>query len=391
MLFDIAILIGAALPSAASVVSWTGAVNGLWSNGGNWTGGVAPVAGDQLVFPDGALNTNNANDLPAGTVFSSLSITGGSYQIGGNLIGLSAGINIPPNGAVIFNAPFQLAATQTFSFRFLATFNGSIDLNGSNLTINGYGTVVNGAISGTGNVTLAVSDVTLNGNNTYTGTTTVQTFVAINGSQPQSDVIVDGNDATLVAALYGTGTVGNLIVMRNATLMPGTSGALSNGTTLFKTKNLILSPTTSTTTSFLRMDLAGSAPGSGYDQIKVTGTVNIGANATLHVLLTDTFTALVGQQFILIDNDGTDPVNGTFGNYLAGTQPVAVNGAPEGTIITIGAYQFRLSYAGGDGNDVTLTNVAPTATTPPIPALDAFGLLALVITLAAIAVLTLKR
>ncbi|MEO5623291.1 MAG: Ig-like domain-containing protein, partial [Dokdonella sp.] len=53
-----------------------------------------------------------------------------------------------------------------------------------------------------------------------------------------------------------------------------------------------------------------------------------------------------GQQFVLINNDGADPVNGTF------------NGLPEGSVITLNSvYQFVLSYVGGSGNDVVLTSL----------------------------------
>lgn len=50
-----------------------------------------------------------------------------------------------------------------------------------------------------------------------------------------------------------------------------------------------------------------------------------------------------GQSRTLIQNPGTAPVSGTF------------TGKPEGTHITGNGQTFRLSYAGGDGNDVTLT------------------------------------
>ena len=83
----------------------------------------------------------------------------------------------------------------------------------------------------------------------------------------------------------------------------------------------------------------------GYDQIKVTGTVTIGTNVTLSSKVWS-FSPAAGQVFTLIDNDGTDPVSGTF------------TGLPEGSTLTLsGVYPFRISYAGGDGNDVTLTSL----------------------------------
>jgi len=65
--------------------------------------------------------------------------------------------------------------------------------------------------------------------------------------------------------------------------------------------------------------------------------------------------AAAGQAFVLIDNDGTDPVSGTFA------------GLPEGAGLTgagfSGSAPFRITYAGGTGNDVVVIAIATTATT----------------------------
>jgi hypothetical protein len=50
----------------------------------------------------------------------------------------------------------------------------------------------------------------------------------------------------------------------------------------------------------------------------------------------------------LIDNDGTDDVNGTFA------------GLPEGAMVDVGDRPFRLTYAGGSGNDVTIASTELT-------------------------------
>jgi hypothetical protein len=53
------------------------------------------------------------------------------------------------------------------------------------------------------------------------------------------------------------------------------------------------------------------------------------------------------EAFTIIDNDGSDPVNGTFADL------------PEGAALTLGAFRFLITYLGGDGNDVVLQNVTP--------------------------------
>jgi len=91
-------------------------------------------------------------------------------------------------------------------------------------------------------------------------------------------------------------------------------------------------------TSDFNIDLAGIAASKQYDRLKVMGTVTLG-NATLH--LTQSSMAKTNDQFIIIDNDGGEPINGTFANL------------PENAIITLSSNQvFKISYTGGDGNDV---------------------------------------
>ena len=88
--------------------------------------------------------------------------------------------------------------------------------------------------------------------------------------------------------------------------------------------------------------ISGPVAGTNYFPINVTGTVTL-ANARLAASLSSSFVPTVGQEFVVISNDDSDPISGTF------------SGMPEGTVITLNGAQFRLSYIGGDGNDVTLT------------------------------------
>jgi len=86
--------------------------------------------------------------------------------------------------------------------------------------------------------------------------------------------------------------------------------------------------------------LNGATAGSGYDQVKVSGTVTL-ASATLHPTLG--FPPGSNSSFTIIDNDGADPVTNTF------------NGLAEAATLNIDGRPFKISYIGGTGNDVTLT------------------------------------
>lgn len=55
----------------------------------------------------------------------------------------------------------------------------------------------------------------------------------------------------------------------------------------------------------------------------------------------------------VLANDGTDPVDGRFA------------GLAQGATFSQGGITYKIDYAGGDGNDVTLTRQAPATTTPP--------------------------
>ncbi|MGO8750035.1 MAG: hypothetical protein ACLQNE_29155, partial [Thermoguttaceae bacterium] len=67
-----------------AVDTWVGGgSNNHRSNAANWLSGVAPSAGDQLIFQGTSL-TSTQNDLAAGTSFQSLEFQANSFSIAGN-------------------------------------------------------------------------------------------------------------------------------------------------------------------------------------------------------------------------------------------------------------------------------------------------------------------
>jgi hypothetical protein len=87
-----------------------------------------------------------------------------------------------------------------------------------------------------------------------------------------------------------------------------------------------------------------------FSQLAVTGTVTVGG-----ALSVSPGTAIpLGTQFRIIDNDGTDPVAGTF------------NGLPEGATVTASGQDFVITYHGGTGNDVVLTRGTAPAAAPRV-------------------------
>jgi autotransporter-associated beta strand protein len=92
----------------------------------------------------------------------------------------------------------------------------------------------------------------------------------------------------------------------------------------------------------LLSEIAGTIPGTQYDVLNVSGSVSI--NGTLTVALLDGYFPPIGTSFTIIRVGTTR--TGTF------------IGLPEGaTVPSIGGRNFRISYFGGDGNDVSIVAI----------------------------------
>lgn len=209
-----------------------------------------------------------------------------------------------------------------------SSWSGPVVLN-TNLVIAGNMTF-NGVISGAGGLgSLNGGTVHLTGNNIYTGTSYIAiSTLRVDGVQPLSPV-----DLHDLARLEGNGIVGNINVKGTLPVVaPGSSpGTLSCG-------NLDASGGDGQ----LEIELNGTTPGSGYDQIVVNGTVNL---TGLSLNASRSFSPAQGDAFTIINNDGTDPVSGTF------------TGLRQDTQVRIGNESFHVNYAGGTGNDVVLTRL----------------------------------
>ena len=198
---------------------WTGASasSANWTDGNNWSrNGVpeAPVAGDDLVFPEGALQLTNTNNEASGFVVNSMTFSGTNYSItGSNPVNLAAGINITnaaPAGTDAYNGAITLTAAQTLDVALGLTFsnNGTLTNGGKTLTVAGAGNAtLTGAISGTGGIEKGTGSgdtgtLTLNAANSYTGATTINAGVI----------------ATNSATGLGSATGGTVTVNSGATL-----------------------------------------------------------------------------------------------------------------------------------------------------------------------------
>ena len=174
-------------------------------------------------------------------------------------------------------------------------------------------------------------------NGDYQITNSTQTFSDDLASQ---EVLVSWGTTTITgtrshvvvatgSTIKGTGTVGDLLVQSAATLAPGLSpGCLATG-------DLTLN-------GVFEVEIDGATVCTQYDQTDVTGTVDI-SGATLDIQRLSIYDPADATEFIIIANDGADAVTGAF------------IGLAEGATTTVDGVEYEVSYAGGDGNDVTLT------------------------------------
>ncbi len=116
------------------------------------------------------------------------------------------------------------------------------------------------------------------------------------------------------------------------------------------------------TSGTLEIELFGLGAGTEYDQVFVNGLVRLDAGGSLDVVLG--FAPEIGDQFIILDNDEDDWINGTFAGLS--------EGAVFSTSYLSTYYPFRISYVGNDGNDIVLTSIVPV---PGASLLAGLGLL----------------
>jgi autotransporter-associated beta strand protein len=172
--------------TGGTVCTWIGAgTDNNWSTAANWSGNAVPAAGDRLFFA-GTTRTSSVNDLAADTVFDSLTFENGGFSISGNAVELD-----PQHGAAIDSSAgentISLPVTLEEDSRFLIeggaglSFGAGteIDTNGHLLTIESANaaaaaSVWLGEVEGTGGLMkTGAGAVTLSGQNSYAGDTTV--------------------------------------------------------------------------------------------------------------------------------------------------------------------------------------------------------------------------
>jgi autotransporter-associated beta strand protein len=239
-----------------------------------------------------------------------------------------------------------IAATNSYQFHSFAdvdfvtvpnTFTGLITLTGPSQWQANDLILANG-LSGTGNLSITSGGLKFGAGsvNTFTGQLINNPRVVFDGTGPFSPLSVysqSGDGATV----SGTGTIGPLATAGVFRVTPGESSFVpgDSGIGTLTTGNL-------NSAGILEIQVGAA----GADQVAVHVSVQL--SGSLRVLGAAGFTPTPGARYRIIDNDGTDAINGIFA------------GLNEGTVAAlVGGRALKITYRGGDGNDVELIDAGP--------------------------------
>jgi hypothetical protein len=342
----------ATVPGArAATNTWTGAdPSGYWSAPANWSPAGVPTNGNDLVFPGGLLPGDmvSTNDL-TGSFFRSITFSGaGGHTIRGNLMTLTnrsecittSGTNVLACDLIFSGTP----STPTFGVYSIRGTGGTAreltlagNVGGGSLYAINERLVIRGQFTG-GSIRQDYGSLAFHGDYDHAVSAVIYgtTFstLRVQGSQPNLNITMLWEmESASCPTLSGDGVVGDVTGC----------GSITPDSTL-SVRNLSRGVCGTCFWNRLNIRLNGTNVGE-YGKLVASGNVSLSLGSLLPF---PGFNPQPGQVFTIIEK--TSP--GTITNAIFG---------PEGTITFLNGMPFRISYVGGDGNDVTLT-----ANTPPV-------------------------
>ncbi|MEO7364619.1 MAG: hypothetical protein ABIV43_03920 [Candidatus Saccharimonadales bacterium] len=344
----------------AGNVTLNGLYSGLTIKGAGSISGTLTIGDQQSVSLNPAVTTSSIAVQKGGTlsyeatttsptVSAALSLGGGSGTAKPQ-VNFFATCDTPGYGCTLQPTTWAVSSpvTLTADAYFLASDKSTVNFTGS---LAGPSFVLTNAPYSDGSITFSPSS------NTSSSTSGPQVNpekkTVVSDDQSSTDFSVYANETLVVdgkagnvnlakgASLEGTGQVAGLYAATGSTVSPGHSpGCITS------TGDIVISGT-------YKVDVGGTVACDGYDQLKVTGTVDL-TGSTLSATLYNGFVPAVGQAYTIIENDGTDAITGEF------------TGIADGGTYTNDGVTYSVTYKGGDGgNDVILTVTAVDASKLP--------------------------
>ncbi len=340
----------------ATPAVWTGAVNNLWSNGGNWIPGNEPNPADSILFNN--LSTANLNvsqdDIGAGGVVFGLSVINPSGAVTisgpGSLTTYGGGLNLSSASRnLTIASPLVINATQNWlltNSRTLTISGAVSSVSGGNVTVSGGGTLLMGAAhvldaltnnAATCDLTVNGSKLELNGN-----------AQAMNGLSGDTNAVVDNSSATpITLALGGNGDTSAF----NGTVQNTGGGALTldalaGRLTLNSSSNTYSGGTIVESGAFIYFPAATAKYGTGPVTIKAGGNTYAGNSTFTNVLSLDSCYLRVGGGNLNVQN-WSGPI--TLANGLQMSGDSGAGGVTLSGPINFGSSGTSITNTGGNG------------------------------------------
>jgi hypothetical protein len=335
-------------------ITWTGAEpSGYWSTPANWFPNGVPTNGADLVFsgglpPEDMVSTNDLTD----SIFRSITFNGaGGHTIRGNPMTLTNRTDciINSGGTNVLACDLTFSGTPpTLASQYLPSIRGSFNsgeltvignVGGGSLQVVGERLVIRGQFTG-GSLRVWGGNLALYGDNSSAVSAEVQnsSTLLVQGSQPNLNITTFWEfESAACPFLTGDGVVGDVLgcghITLDSTLSVKTLGGRGASTYGWRV---------------LDIHLNGTNVGE-YGRLISSGDVTLTGGS---LSASPGFNPQPGQVFTIIEKASPGPIT-TVPGY-----DTSLFG-PEGKIITLNGMPFRLSYVGGDGNDVTLTATLP--------------------------------
>lgn len=287
--------------ASAATRTWSGggSTPWNWNDSANWD--TLPVAGDDLVFPAGPTNLTTNNNFTAGTVFNSITLSGGGYTLAGNSVSITtnvadsntSGTNIISliiggTGATVSKSGSGGVLTLSGN----NTFTGGVTLSAGTLNINNANALGNGGTftisggtidrtAGTGNV---VNPMAWNGDFTFGGTLGLAFSTGAITPNASRTITVNGGNVLTISSVIGGGAINltktgtNFLSLTGANTYTGTTtilqGQLSISSDVLPGQNGPLGNSSSDI-------VLGDVSGSNTATLALSGGRTIGRNITI--------------------------------------------------------------------------------------------------------------